>query len=339
MTVYDSTSGRSSVAWTQTYSCVPDATAPNYDISCTASLSGSSGTTNAATCAFVAAPPSAGVPTLSGGANANISGVVKVTGSYLVSGTFNTGNNLTITGSLTTGGALTSAPIVNGDCLIRGDLNAAVQVGGDLSITGSANNAGATVAGDFTYAANLNSAPTVAGKTTHGAVTITIPTSTDPGQQVSSIISTLQPQGTVISGTSTVLDFTQNNKGILVVSGDANFGTVTFIGTGTLIVTGNWNQNKDFGSAVTPAGMNLVIGGSVNSSPKGLYISGSLYVASNWQQKGPFSIGGVALVNGDETVSGDGTLGGAPPPSFDNRAGASGGSTTIQISSFHGPVL
>lgn len=281
-----------------------------------------------------ASPITSSTPAMSaGGNNGNISGTVTVNGDLQCVKSINGGSSLTVTGNLTLGAALNGAPTVGGDLKVAGDCNGAAKVTGNMVITGNMN-ASPTVGKNLAVNGVINGHPTVGGTSTahaNNTVTVTAPPA------VSTMAATLEATaGLTLNNPSSisVLDFTASPNGVIYVKGDANIsGSLTVIGSGTLVISGNLNQSSRFPNTGT-ANVNIVCANDLNVSG-GLYINGSLYSGHNWNQSGGFAVSGCVVIDSDENVSGSGTVTAGTPPSFDTRSGGSSGSTVF--SSFAGP--
>jgi hypothetical protein len=334
MTVYDSTTGRSAVNWTQTYSCTPDATVSGaYDISCSASS-----TANASTflCSFLASPPTSTNTLLAGGSNGNISGQLTVNGNYATNGALNS-STVTVTGNAIIGGALNGAPTVGGNLSVNGACNGNTTVGKNLIVTGDCN-ASPSVGGNLSVNGNIWGTPTVGGTKTAGASnTVTVASPPSVTSMINTLSTQVQAAGTFNNPWGiTTFDFTKTTNNIILINGDANIGgNINVIGSGTIVVTGSWNQSANFPTTGT-ATVNIVCNGDLNMSGN-VNVKGGIYTNGNWNQSGGFNITGVVCVTGNANVSGNGTLTMAAPPSFDPRSSTSG-SSSITEANFSGPV-
>jgi hypothetical protein len=334
MTISDPSTGRSAVSWQQSYACVPDATVTGaYDISCSAKTS-----TNASNfqCAFLAVPPTSPTTLLSGGCNGNISGHLTVNGDYATNAALNS-STVTVSGNAIIGGALNGAPTVGGNLSVNGDCNGAATVGKNMIVTGSVN-ASPHVTGNLSVNGAIWGTPTVGGtKTTGAANTVTVSTPPDVGSIASTLAAQAQAAGTKNNPSSiTILDFTKTTNNILLINGDANIGgAITVVGSGTVVVTGNWNQSATFPTTGT-ATINIVVKGDLNISGN-INIKGGMYTAGNWNQSGGFNVTGVVAVTGDANISGNGTLTVGPAPAFDPRSTTTTSAAIAEIN-FSGPV-
>ncbi len=278
-------------------------------------------------------PPSVSTPGMcAGGSNGNISGAMTVTGDLQCVKSINGGNSLSVTGNLTMGAALNGSPTVGKALAVAGDCNGTPTVGGNMTVTGNLNSS-PKVGGNLVVDGVDNGHPTVTGTTTtHGTATVSV--SAPP--VVSTMATTLESTaGLTLNSPSsiTVLDFTSSPNGVIYIHGDANIsGTVTVIGSGTVVVSGNWNQSSRFPATGTAA-VSVVCPNDLNISG-GIYISGSLYSGADWNESGNFAIGGVVVVDADENVSGSGSVSDTGVPSFDSRGG---GSATTTVANFTGP--
>jgi hypothetical protein len=211
----------------------------------------------------------------------------------------------------------------------NGNISGAVTINGNQQTNGTINTgANLQVNGNLSAGGSINGSPAVSGTKTASATGLNPPS-------VSAIYTAVKALAThTLTNPSSIstLDFTTASNGILFINGDANMSAnVVVMGSGTVVVSGNWNQSGNFPNTGT-ASVNIVVQGDLNISGT-LKINGSLYGGGNWNQSGAFTIAGIVLVHGDSNVSGSGTINTGTIPTFDPRTG---GATTF--TNFAGPL-
>jgi Tfp pilus assembly protein PilX len=214
----------------------------------------------------------------------------------------------------------------------NGNISGSVTITGNEQTSGAVNaNSNLHITGNLQAGGAINGSPVVSGTKTANVSGLSNPS-------VATIYSSLKSQATYTMNNPSsisVIDFTAASNGIIFINGDANINSSpTIYGTGTLVISGNWNQSANFPNSGSQT-INIVCQGDINSSGK-FNINGSLYAKGNWNQSGAFSISGVTLITGDCNVSGAGTISSGSVPTWDPRA--TGGSGTSSVSGFMGAL-
>jgi hypothetical protein len=212
--------------------------------------------------------------------------------------------------------------------------NKNIIVTGDIIAGGNYTNGGSgSLTGNLTYYGTASNTRNVSGaltpKTTGTPYIINFPT----------LINTLKTQaGRKLIGNQNnqTFDFTAIPGPHKVIYVDGNVANPSFLGSGTLVVTGNISGAGDFGAKDHP--VNLVAAGNINTS-NNTTIYGALYAGGNWD-RGKFNLTGIVYVAGIvKSNNGKSYLTQAETPWFDPRAtSGDAGRTPTLVSNFSGPT-
>jgi hypothetical protein len=205
-----------------------------------------------------------------------------------------------------------------------------LTINGDVGFVGTAYSSGgnATVNGNVYYggasfnASNIN----VTGTITQTNVS---PPTID--------YTSLQNQAGIVYSSSQnnrTFDFTAagGTNPVIFVNGDVS--NPTFIGSGTLVVTGSITYSGSIGSATNP--VNLVAEQNVSNTGGSMTLYGSIYAGGNWTHSASFNITGIVCITGTDNSGNlaNGMIRSTAAPWFDTRK--LGGSIGLKVTNFSG---
>jgi hypothetical protein len=211
--------------------------------------------------------------------------------------------------------------------------NKNIVVTGDvIAGTDYSNGGSGSLSGNLTYYGSASNTGNVTGTVTHAS-------GTPPTIDFPAIIASLQATaGQTLSGNQNnrTFDFTAipGTKKVIYVNG--NVTNPSFIGSGTLVVSGNISGAGGFGSPGNP--VHLVASGNINTD-NNTTMYGSIYSGGDWD-RGKFNLTGLVYTSGIiKSNNGKSYLTQDATPWFDPRAtgGGAGGGTTV-VSAFSGPM-
>ncbi|HUO10781.1 MAG TPA: hypothetical protein VM008_20940 [Phycisphaerae bacterium] len=203
------------------------------------------------------------------------------------------------------------------------DVTGNVATGGDYTNGGSG-----SLTGNLTYSGTASNTGSVTGSVTKGTFT-----AVDMSAMGTTLINAA---GRTYNGNQSniVIDFTTVSGTNKVVYINGNLSNPTFVGSGTLYVSGTASLGS-FGTASAP--VNIVAAGAVTLSNNTMY--GSLYAASSLTT-GHFDMTGLIYVAGtfSRSNSGKSSITMTTAPWFDPRGSGGGGGTTTSLANFAGPL-
>lgn len=213
--------------------------------------------------------------------------------------------------------------------------NKNIAVTGDVMVATTYDNGGnGSITGNLTYYGSASNTGSVSGSVTHASGS---PTTIDFAALASTLTAAA---GRTYNGdqNNVTFDFTAISGSHPVIYVNGNVSNPTFIGSGTLYVTGNITGAGGYGSAGAP--VDLVAQGDINTN-NNTTIVGSVYTKGNWN-RGKFNLTGLIYTGGIvQSNNGMSYLTQANTPWWDPRGNGGGtisASTTTNVTDFAGPM-